>query len=130
MTNLEFVEAEMQDESYYGNICDLPRVTATLPCYKGRVQGKPALVLIDMGATVNLVNCAFIKDQWDAKGLEDTTTIYLADGMTRRECPIHKELEVEFSPLATTVQATEMDLRHFDAILGIPWLLKAQPKFD
>lgn len=33
-------------------------------------------------------------------------------------------------PSVTTVQATEMNLCHFDAILGIPWLTKARPKFD
>ena len=79
---------------------------------------------------MNLINCALLEDQWDAKGPEDTTTIYLADGTTRRECSVHKELEVVLGPSATTVQTTEVDLCHFDAILGIPWLLKAQPKFN
>ena len=82
VTNLELAEAETQNESYCGNICDLPRVIATLPCYKGQVQGKPTLILIDTGATANLINCTFLEDQWDAKGPEDTTTIYLVDGTT------------------------------------------------
>ena len=91
VTNLELMEAETQDESYCGNICDLPRVTVVLPCYKDRAQGKPALILIDTGATVNLINCAFLEDHWDAKGPEDTTAIYLADGTTRRECLIDRK---------------------------------------
>lgn len=40
------------------------------------------------------------------------------------------ELEVELGPYTTTVQATELRLFHFDAIMGMPWLTKARPEFD
>ena len=49
MTNLEVAEAEARDESYCGSVCSLLKVTTILPCYKGRVQGRPTLVLIDTG---------------------------------------------------------------------------------
>ena len=130
MTNLERTEAEARDEDYFGNISNLPKIPTTLPCYKGRVQGKPALVLIDTGATVNLVNRTFLDDPQVARRPDDATTIYLADGTTRGECPVHQELKVELGPSVTKIQATAMNLQHFDAILGIPWLMKARPRFD
>ena len=79
---------------------------------------------------MNFVSRAFFEEQPGAEEVDDSTTICLADGTTRGRCPIHKDLTVELGPSVTTVEATEMKLRHFDAILGIPWLLKARPRFD
>ena len=130
VTNLELAETEARGEDYCGNINSLPKITTILPCYEGLVQEKPALVLIDTGATVNLVNHTFLDDHQGARKPDDATTIYLADGTTRGECPMHQELKVEMGPSVTRIQATVMNLRHFDAILSLPWLMEVRPRFN
>ena len=75
ITILEIAEAEAQGEDYCGNINSQLKVTSTLPCYEGLVQGKPALIMIDTGATVNLVNRAFLDDYPEIRKQEDATTI-------------------------------------------------------
>lgn len=130
MTNLERAEEEIQDRDYCGNATHLPKAKTMLPCFKVKIQGRPRLALLDTGATTNFVNRAFLKEHSGAVEGESSTAICLADGTTRGQCPIHKSLTIELGSSLTIMEATEMKLQHFDAILGTPWLLKARPIFD
>ena len=130
MTNLERAEEEMQGREYCGNASHLPKARTTLPCFKAKIQGRLGLVLLDTGATTNFVNRDFLEERPGNKRKDDSTTICLADGTARARCQAHQSLTIELGPSTTTVRAIEMKLLHFDAILGIPWLLKVQPRFD
>ena len=101
-----------------------------LPCFKAKIQGRLGLTLLDTEATTNFVDRAFLEKQPGDERKEDSTTICLADGTARERCQTHQSLTIELGPSITTVRAIEMKLLHFDAILGIPWLLKARPTFD
>ena len=130
MTNLERAEEGMQGQEYCGNASHLPKARTTLPCFKAKIQGRLGLVLLDTGATTNFVNRAFLEKQPGDERKDNSTTICLADGTARERCQAHQSLTIELGPSVTTVRAVEMKLLHFDAILGIPWLLKARPTFD
>ena len=130
MTNLERAEEEVQDQDYCGNASHLPKARTTLPCFKAKIQGRLGLALLDTGATTNFVNRDFLEKRPGDERKGDSTTICLADGTARARCQAHQNLTIELGPSTTTVRAIEMKLLHFDAILGIPWLLKARPIFD
>ena len=130
MTNLELAEEEAQDREYCGNVSHLPKARTTLPCFKVKIQGRPGLALLDTGATTNFVDQTFLKRHPRAVKKESSTTICLADGTAREQCSTHHHLTIELGSSVTTVKAVEMKLLHFDAILGIPWLLKIRPVFN
>lgn len=130
MTNLEAIDPDKRDLDYCGHASDTPRPMRILPSFHGHVEGRPAYILVDSGASVNFIARGLIGGLQNPEAAGQATEIGLVDGTTREVGLVHTQLKVELGPSSTTVTATELDLFHFDAIMGMPWLLKTRPEFD
>lgn len=125
VTNLKVVDPDERDLNYCGHASNTPRPMKKLPSYHGRVEGKTTHILVDSGATENFIARGFLGNNTTKDAAEQATKIGMADGTVRDAGPVHTKLKVELGPYVTTVKVTELELFHFDAILGIPWLMEA-----
>jgi hypothetical protein len=99
--------------------------------FNGRINGHPAWILLDSGASRNFVDEKFAQKYQLAQTSTKPFTVELADG---RKKEVNKEIKInklELDSYRTTgIVAQVLNLQRYDAILGKPWLYHANPNID
>src|SRR6476646_2786516 len=99
---------------------------------KGTINGLPATLLVDSGASANFIDTAFVDQH---KTHMPTTAgearlISLADGSTHRSDQRLKDADLIVGTHQETQQFTVLPLKGQTAILGLPWLSKNDANID
>lgn len=130
ITNLEQTERADNQDDYCGNTWGGASSTHKLPSYHARLGGRPAHVLLDSGATQNYVAAGFLREDVYTTHHAPTDKVTLTDGTQLNAKRTHTGLTLELGKHLSSLDAVEMPLHAFDAILGIPWLTNVRPDID
>jgi hypothetical protein len=99
--------------------------------FNGKINGYPAWILLDSGASRNFVDEKFVQKHKFGKKTTTPFTVELADGSkkeVKNEISI-KKLELE-TYHTSGISAQVLGLQRYDAILGKPWLYHANPNIN
>ena len=97
----------------------------------GEINGRPAVLLVDSGATGNFISATFVKSH----GLISTTlpqeeVITLADGSQQRTGALVRGAKLEVGSYTDSLNFVAVPLAGYDAILGMSWLHEYNPSID
>ena len=98
----------------------------------GFVADRPAVVLVDCGATGNFVSEEFVaKCKMQSKvGSASSDTITLADGRSQPAGGVLASVVVRLGKYSEALDLTVTTLKGYDVILGMPWLVHHNPVID
>jgi hypothetical protein len=114
---------------------------------KGKINGVDALMLLDSGSSADFINTTFVQKHAIATTHNDNncnnnnnnsniinnnnTTVELANGSIHTSDKIVSLIDVEIgSSYKDKITFTVFPLSKYDAILGMPWLQRHNPKID
>ena len=99
--------------------------------FNGKINGRPAWILLDSGASKNFVDQKFVHKNRIPKKPTTPFSVELADG---RKKEVTTEVEVKALELGkyrtSEFSAQVLELQRYDAILGKPWLYQVNPHID
>lgn len=99
----------------------------------GEINGIGAVMLIDSGASGDFINTAFVNKN-NIKTIRNENNnnkiIVMANGSKCNSDRIVESAVVKIGSYKDTVSFTALELNQYDAILGMPWLEKNNPKID
>ena len=99
--------------------------------FKGKVDGYPAWILLDSGASKNFVNESFASKNKMLTKKVSSMEVELADGRKSTTSRIVEIKKLELGSYRTSgIKAQIMKLQRYDIILGKPWLYHANPTID
>src|SRR6266511_2123677 len=99
--------------------------------FKGKVDGYPAWILLDSGASKNFVNESFASKNKMLTKKMSPMEVELADGRKSTTNRIVEINKLELGSYRTSgIKAQVMKLQRYDIILGKPWLYHANPTID
>lgn len=110
-----------------------PCRSAALIKLQGFIGSKPAVILIDSGATGNFVSASFVQERKlavSATGPGEEYTVALADGRPQPAGQVARAAAVRIGTYSDRQDLLVTNLRGMDAILGMPWLEQYEPAFD
>ena len=99
--------------------------------FKGTINGQPALILLDSGASRNFIDERFVEHHDLTTRTAPTLTVELADGTKKDTAQ-----QVETSTIDLQGYRSQKDQLHvlalqwYDAILRKPWLYYHNPAID
>ncbi len=95
------------------------------------IAGKPALILVDCGSSGNFVSKAFLeKNGISSSSSVESMSVSLADGTDCDASSVLNSVDVSIGGYKDNIDFVVMQLKGYDAILGMPWLDKYNPKID
>ena len=99
---------------------------------QGKINGRPATMLIDSGSTHDFLADQFVKkNNIRTKSCPESLTVTLADGSaSTRTWETTDSLKVIVSDFRDEQEFTVFPLTHYDAILGKPWLTRNNPSIN
>ena len=100
--------------------------------YRGKINGYPALILLDCGSTHDLISLDFVQRHKivTRKG-DGQLTVTMADGHACTESLTRtNDLDLVLPDLHERMMFTVFPLAKYDAILGKPWLAKNNPSIN
>ena len=98
---------------------------------KGTIGGKGALILVDSGASSDFISETFVaRHHLPATQVEQRQTVTLADGSKCETAKVVEEVGVQMGEYKDCLSFLSLPLTGYDAILGMPWLEKNNPKID
>ena len=104
-------------------IHQLTIATRNLIKLSGFVAGKPAVFLLDCGATGNFVSAEFVKKHnLSTSPLPHPDVITLADGSQQKAGLIVNAAVIGIGSYTDTLDFVSLPLAGYDVILGMPWL--------
>ena len=104
-------------------IHQLTIATRSLIKLSGFVAGKPAVFLLDCGATGNFVSAEFVrKHNLSTSPLPHPDVITLADGSQQKAGSIMNAADIGIGSYTDTLDFVSLPLAGYDVILGMPWL--------
>jgi hypothetical protein len=96
--------------------------------FNGKINGRPAWILLDSGASKNFVDQKFVHKNRLPKKATTPFSVELADG---RRKEVNTEVNIKTLELdnycTSGISAQVLELQRYDAILGKPWLYHANP---
>src|SRR4051794_34563394 len=96
----------------------------------GTIHNHPAVFMIDCGATNNFINTAFINHHNLSTTPQPDQTITLADGSKCVSTQILSFAPVHLDSYTDTIDLITLPLNGYDAILGMNWLTRINPRID
>ena len=99
---------------------------------EGTLAGRPAIGLLDSGASGNFVSSSFVREH----GLTTETVdgerlrVTLADGSQQDACGMLHGAELVLGTYQDRITSVALPLSGYDFILGMPWLEKIQPHIN
>ena len=115
---------------------EINQLTSPLPSsilikLAGSVAGQPAVFLIDCGADGNFVSSSFISRLSSPPLVRPSSnTITLADSRTQPASGVASSIPLRLQSYTECLDLVVTDLRGYDVILGMPWLLQYNPVVD
>ena len=105
-------------------------INSQLIKFHGQLAGKPALILLDSGASGNFISSHFIsKHNIHSVSCPDQS-IVLADGTEQSSTMQAPSLCVNIGKYQEKMDLSAIPLSGYDAILGMPWLEQHNPFID
>ena len=95
----------------------------------GRVNGQLAVILIDGGATMDLISSHMVREHGIPTELGPKQDIGMAGGQ-RQDVSAKAAVRVRMDKWTEQVEAHVTDLEYFDMILGKPWLTRHNPQIN
>ena len=98
---------------------------------QGTLFGRPAVFLLDSGATGNFVSSAFVRaHNLPSSPLSRPDLVTLADGSQQSAGCIVQSAAVRISSYSDSLDLVSLTLQDYDAILGMPWLERVNPEVN
>jgi hypothetical protein len=99
--------------------------------FNGKINGRPAWILLDSGASKNFVDLKFVNKNRIGKKPTQPFSVELADGRKKEVTTEVNINNLELDAYRTSgITAQVLELQRYDAILGKPWLYHANPNID
>src|SRR5436309_3764453 len=99
--------------------------------FNGKINGRPAWILLDSGASRNFVDQKFVNKNRIPKKPTPKFSVELADGRKKEVITEINIKDLELDTYRTSgISAQVLELQHYDAILGKLWLFHANPNID
>jgi RNase H-like domain found in reverse transcriptase/Reverse transcriptase (RNA-dependent DNA polymerase)/Retroviral aspartyl protease len=96
---------------------------------QGTIAGKPAVILIDSGATTDFISTSFVQSHsLNLTALPHEESVILADGSRTTASGALSAASVHLDSYRTLVSFMVVPLSGYDAILGMSWLDTADPR--
>lgn len=96
--------------------------------FEGTLCGRPAVCLLDSGASANFVSSAFVRQhQLEIDGLQEQQPITLADGSQQRAHGLLKDASLVLDTYLDRISFIALPLSGYDCILGMSWLEEKDP---
>ena len=112
-------------------INQLTVVSRRLIKLRGLVAGKPAVVLVDCGATGNFISSAFVrKHRLTTSSLSAPDVVTLADGSKHTTGSTLSDARLVIGSYTDSFDFASLPLSGYDAILGMAWLHHFNPAID
>ena len=98
---------------------------------QGTLFGRPAVFLLDSGATGNFVSSAFVRaHNLPSSPLSRPDLVTLADGSQQTAGCIVQSAAVRIASYSDSLDLVSLALQDYDAILGMPWLERVNPEIN
>ena len=98
---------------------------------QGTLFGRPAVFLLDSGATGNFVSSAFVHaHNLPSSPLSRPDLVTLADGSQQPRAASCSRLRFAFASYSDSLDLVALTLQDYDAILGMPWLERVNPEVN
>jgi hypothetical protein len=112
-------------------ISQLASSTRGLFKLKGFLVDRPAVFLLDSGATGNFVSSAFVAEHnINTSPLPTQDTVLLADGSVQKTSALVRGAAVKVDSYIDQLDFVALPLSGYDAIIGMPWLDQYNPSID
>jgi hypothetical protein len=101
--------------------------------FTGTIASHPATFLLDCGATGDFVSAAFVRRHPDltlSRKQRLIETVTLADGSRQPSAGLLSTTPVRIGTYCEPLTFMATELSGYDAILGMPWLHRLNPKID
>jgi len=94
------------------------------------IEGKPAVVMIDSGASCCFISRKLVKGNRNIKRrlVEEQIPIELATGVTEKAQHVATGIKTELGSYKDRLNFVEVPLKGCDAIIGMTWLKKFEPE--
>jgi hypothetical protein len=97
----------------------------------GKINGHPAWILLDSGASRNFLDEQFVHRCKIPTQVSPPVSIELADGRKQETNQTARIQDLTMDPYHTTgINTQVIKIQRYDAILGKPWLYHANPSID
>jgi hypothetical protein len=98
---------------------------------QGSIVDRPAVFLLDSGATGNFISSAFVAEHNIATSpLPQQDSVVLADGSVQKTTALARGAAVKVGSYADQFDLVVLPLSGYDAIIGMPWLDRYNPRVD
>jgi len=112
-------------------ISQLASSTRGLFKLQGSIIGRPAVFLLDSGATGNFISSAFVAEhKITTLPLPQQDSVVLADGSVQKTSGLARGAAVKVGSYADEFDLVALPLSGYDAIIGMPWLDHYNPSID
>ena len=131
MTTCSLPPSSICVESFLSQINQITTSSRSLIKLSGTLSGRPAVFLVDSGATGNFVNDAFVnKHRVSSMSLPSQDIVTLADGSQQTAAAFVPSASVAIGTYTDRLDLVSLPLAGYDAILGMPWLHHYNPHVD
>ena len=125
------IHVEGSSPAWALQINQLTTTTRSLFKLSGFVNGKPAVFLLDSGATGNFVSAAFVAaHKFVVVELSQKDVVTLADGSQQTAGSSMNAAPIKIGSYTDEVDLISLPLSGYDVILGMPWLAHYNPTID
>jgi hypothetical protein len=99
--------------------------------FNGKINGYPARILLDSGASKNFIDTNFVKKNKLPVKFVQSLKVQLVDGRKKETNKVVNINKLEMNTYKTTgIEAQVINLRQYDIILGKSWLFHANPQIN
>lgn len=97
----------------------------------GFIGPHSAVFLVDCGASGNFVSASFVRQhQLSVTPMDDAPLVTLANGISKKSAGILTAMPIRVGSYSDPIDFVSTDLQGYDAILGMPWLSRYNPRVD
>lgn len=97
----------------------------------GFIGPHPAVILVDCGASGNFVSSSFVRQhQLSVTKVTDAPIVTLANGISKQSAGTVTAMPIRIGSYSDPIDFVSTDLQGYDAILGMPWLFRYNPRVD
>src|SRR5689334_7683704 len=98
--------------------------------YRGSALGHPAKILIDCGASVNVMSRRFAQKSNAKTKFKKTIVLTFPDGSTQDTAEMIESVPIHIDGQNFNSRVLIGDIKSYNLILGMPWFMKYEPNID
>jgi hypothetical protein len=112
------------------NVIQLHDLSNVLITYQQQLNGVNAKALLDTGAQKDFINKRFTDKSNKITIKTSNSYVRMANGDKHDASHVAQNINIDIHGFYTTASPTVTALRHFDLILGMPWLTRWNPHIN